>query len=152
MSPATSLKERLVCSPRPKREARSAGSEDVSSRYWSLKTRAGRVSKRTSPVERRETVKVKGEVEWRARRRSESGEEKTPLRPDAGDEFASRIVNRRGGDGGAGGRGRTVGGISQRRLSASAIRTRSRSSVSKLQAERKTGSKSQLKTSCVDFL
>ena len=70
---------RLVCSPSPYSDARpSAGSAVVSSRYLSLNTSAAEVSKRTSPLERRETVKRNGEA-CRVKVRSDVAAERTQL-------------------------------------------------------------------------
>ena len=69
---------RFVCSPSPYSDARSAGSAVVSSRYLSLNTSAVEVSKRTSPLERRKTVKRNGEA-CRVKVRSDVAAERTRL-------------------------------------------------------------------------
>lgn len=71
----------LVCSPSPYKWARSEGRDEVSWRYWSLKTRKvelgsdglGVELKRTSPVEFLMTEKPKGVVRRREKMRSELG-------------------------------------------------------------------------------
>ncbi|KAM1244917.1 hypothetical protein ACFX2I_036182 [Malus domestica] len=78
--PGMSLKVDLVCSPRPKKEDLFWGREEESWMYWSLKTRkvlefdgSGEVSKTTSLVDRRVTVKPNGVVLRRVKTRSLSG-------------------------------------------------------------------------------
>ncbi|PQQ10421.1 hypothetical protein Pyn_19165 [Prunus yedoensis var. nudiflora] len=72
-----SLKEDLVCSPRPKREDLALGREEESWMYWSLKTKKvsgfdgfGEASKMTSWEDWRVTVKPNGVVLWRVKTRS----------------------------------------------------------------------------------
>ena len=99
----------------------------VSSRYRSLKARLGAVSKRASPVERRDTVKRNGEA-WRVKVRSEVAAERTRLRGEASPPvLASSWTCCRGAS-----RGMTSWGTSHRGWSASVMRTWSRLLVSSL--------------------